>query len=186
MTVSAPTYCFSPKLSPALSESESRRQHIRLSCLCVVVFVSCCSSTQSRQDSYHSFQQEAERVRALPAWITTCLLLNPLFPVWFWFKTDSTTTHLHHSDLAASPLARLCGEQKIIGGIKNTVRPVKREGKLNDTMASPCACAALVPPVQNLLYLTKQIKIRTSYLCLTALHIPEGDHLSESIQQQQR
>lgn len=118
MTVSAPTYRFSPKLSPALSESEGRRRHNRPSCLCVAVFVSCCSCTQSRQDSCHSFQREAERVRTLPAWITTCLLLNPLFPVWFRFKTDSTATHLHHGELAASPLARLCGEQKIIGGIK--------------------------------------------------------------------
>lgn len=35
----------------------------------------------------------------------------------------------------------------------------------------PCCVA----PGQELSYLTEQIKIRSSYLCLTALHVPEGD-----------
>jgi len=42
---------------------------------------------------------------------------------------------------------------------------------------------AVVPLGKELLYLTEQIEIRTSYLCLTALHIPEGDHHFKQTQQ---
>lgn len=99
-----------------------------------------------------------------------------------------TTTH-HHSDLAASPLAGICGARKIIGRIK--IQWARLKGReIKQHFCSRCACEACsseipvcVQLVQELSYLTKQMKIRTSYLCLTALHIPEGDHLSEYIQQ---
>lgn len=59
-------------------------------------------------------------------------------------------------------------------------------GKIHLHPGSQCArkahsteIPASVPLGQELSYLTEQIKIRTSYLCLTALHIPQGHHLSK-------
>lgn len=99
-----------------------------------------------------------------------------------------TITH-YHSDLAASLVAKILGERKIIGIIKRHSAQLKGR-KIHLHSGSQCArearsteIPASVPLGQELSYLTEQIEIRTSYLCLTVLHIPEGDHLSKQTQQ---
>lgn len=95
-----------------------------------------------------------------------------------------TTIH-HRGDLAASLLAKILGVRKITDIIK--IHSAWLQGrKINLHPGSQCACEAhstdipaSVPLGQELSYLTEQIEIRTSYLCLTALHIPGGDHLSK-------
>lgn len=94
-----------------------------------------------------------------------------------------TITH-RHGDLAASLLAKILCARKIIDIIKTHSAELKGR-KIHLHPDSQCAreaqsaeIPACVPLGQELSYLTEQIEIRTSYLCLTALHIPEGHHLS--------
>lgn len=120
-----------------------------------------------------------ERKWGLSTWITLHPIFNP-FTVWFQFKTGTTIMN-HHDHLAAGLLARICCARKIIDRIK--IHGVQLKGrKIEQHPGSPHACEAnsseipvCVPLVQELSHLTEQIEIRTSYLCLTALYIPEGD-----------
>lgn len=77
-------------------------------------------------------------------------------------------------------MAKILGARKITGVIK-IHRAQLKKGKFICILVPSVFVrpTASVPLGRELSYLTEQIKIRTSYLCLTALHIPEGDHLSK-------
>ncbi len=81
----------------------------------------------------------------------------------------------HHGDLAASLAAKILGVRKIIDIIKTHSAQFKGS-KIHLHPGSQCAreahsaeIPARAPLGWELSYLTEQIKIRTSYLCLTAL-----------------